>query len=209
VSLQEELAAIDLPSAFRPFIPDERDRLRRFAAKTVELRELSFVQQGSPTLHMKSGSEGFSYVLGPDVGRERVTSALVPVRILYRRDENISFVKTVELLVDHVDETRDDSAALRALLERARQGIAAVFSNTTIVFLDRGTDDGTLVDGRQIFEDWMYGDYLHDDEQRRERIEPYRFDGSQEFTFLQLLWSLAVGYIVFSELFVEPLLDKR
>ena len=87
--------------------------------------------------------------------------------------------------------------------------MAATFNSTPIGFADGTNADGTtkFLDGRQIFEDWMYADYLHDSEKRRLRIEPFRFDGSQEHTFLAILWMLAVNYVVFSKFFVEPLID--
>jgi hypothetical protein len=61
---------------------------------------------------------------------------------------------------------------------------------------------------REVFEDWMYGERLHDDEDRLARIAPFRDSGVHRFTALSVGTDLMRVYVSLSHWLLPPVLAE-
>jgi hypothetical protein len=93
--------------------------------------------------------------------------------------------------------------------------------NTSLIGLvteqrdEQGNVTSTHLDADQPFWDWVYGVYLHDDEEKLARVKQWSPIGAHRFMFLQMAWDLTSVYYGFTgivrEVLGEPVLvpDSR
>lgn len=211
--IKDRIASVDFEKALTPFSSVETKRLRRYALKTAELRNMTFVQTRPKKLNMSYDAEkGFTYEIVPEYSSEVVSAALPPIRLLSSTGNNIAFKNIIAMLRAHLRET-EAGKALAATLDHIETNTMAAFSQGIgIGFTLESTDaHGAQVSRqqttREVFEDWLNGEYMHDNEARIERLENLRDIGAHWFTFIVVAWEFAIRACAFGPLVVEPILD--
>lgn len=208
-----DTASLDLESALAKFERLELQRLRRYAEKADQLLKSRFLQE-QQTFNPSTDANGVVIYEITNASREVVSAVIPPLRLLYSQRDNVSFVRVRGLIGRHAA-TRGTKEAAR-LLEilnlyklRANQILSVDPDMGTYHVDERGEITPIHVPTtREIFEDWLYGEFLHADEERLARIDGWRSIGIHEFLFLSTARQLSVLYSEFSDRIVRPIVDR-
>lgn len=200
-------------SALTPFELSDIARLRRYAQKAHELRDSQFMRE--PQEFRPSTDEyGFVTYEISNASREVVSAIMAPLRLLYSQRDNVSFARTRAMIGQHAP--AQGTAAAECLRERLRdfkkglQEVMAVDPDMGQYQVDEAGEITTIHEPttHEIFEDWLYGEYLHDDEDRLARIESWRSIGIHEFLFLRTARDLVTVFADFASEIVSPILGE-
>jgi hypothetical protein len=147
---------------------------------------------------------------------ELVTAMVTRLRKLHVEGKSnaASFQRTVQMLRGHTEGRANASAEwFREVLD-AREADVERILKTSMIGLSRQTVDaaGNVVSNEAIqpdetFWDWVYGVYLHDDEDKLERVEEWKLLPVHQFIFLQIATNLARAYFAFTGI-VREVLDE-
>ncbi len=210
-------AAANTPLAFRhaltAFQRADLERLRRYHRKAEELRASHFLSEPQH-FRTRTDSRGQVAYEISNASREVVSAIVAPLRLLYSQRDNVSFNRIRAMIGRHASSPpTKDAAALLALLAfyktRLNQGMS--FDPDMGIFHVDEAGEVTPIHvptTREIFEDWLYGEFLHDDEERLSRIEDWRSIGIHEFLFLSTARELATLYVEFADRVVGPILNE-
>jgi hypothetical protein len=198
--------------ALVPFDPAELERLRRYARKAEFLRCSEFFRQPQSFSPVVNEDGVVSYTIG-NASAEMINAITPPLRLFYSQRDNISFARIGSMVGLHASQRATvDSAALLGSLKAFRQRLTEILSEDPdmgmYTFKDGAVTARHKPSMKEIFEDWLYGEYLHDDEARIARIEAWRGIGIHEFLFLSTARSLGAAYIDFASDVVEPILAE-
>jgi len=205
--------SLDLESALDKFGQVELQRLRRYVEKADELRGSQFLSEQQAFQPQTDHAGHVTYEI-TNATREVVSAIIPPLRMLYSQNDNVSFVRVRALIGRH--------AAARKTAEGDRLlEILTLYKLRANQILTFDPDMGMYEVGemgevtpthkpttREIFEDWLYGEFLHDDEERLARIEGWRSIGIHEFLFLSTARQLAVLYAQFGNRVVRPIVRR-
>jgi hypothetical protein len=198
---------IDFAQGLTSFTPEEQARLVRYTVRGKRLASCSFFERAKQgvNLNMSAGGELTStmrHVNGDD--DEAIDAMYQRLRIFYSpgRPTSCSFPRTIAMLREHsTAKGTPDSQMLLELLdqvvaweEQAATGGAGIGMVTETRQPD-GSKSTHTVEPREAFEDWMYGEHLHDDEDRLARISHFRAHGIHQFTALTVATDLANVYL--------------
>jgi hypothetical protein len=203
---------VRLRDALDPFDGHELRRLARYCAKASELRESQFLAEPQ-TIEASVGEPGpLTYEI-TNASRAVVNAVVPPLRVLYTPQEAASFARVRSLLAQHTGaRTSPSAAALHEALRSYKRSIADVMAFDPDMGMYNVNGGVVTVihkpSTREIFEDWLYGEYLHDDEDRLDRIDAWRSIGVHEFQFLQTMRGLATVYAAFATDLIQPILDQ-
>lgn len=206
--------------ALTPFAREEQARLVRYVVRAERLHRCSFWGR-QRSLTIKAGMDEpltFEMPDHDDPFDEATDAMFQRLRHFYQRGVKraASYERISGMLREHAKAagTAEADRLLQlldhcdALVENAAMsgpGIGLVrehFDEAT------GTTTSYPTTPREVFEDWLYGEYLHDDEDRLARIEPWRDLGAHLFTALAVARDLAQFYIAFSNDLVQRVLDE-
>jgi hypothetical protein len=130
------------------------------------------------------------------------------------RPGTASFPQTLEILRSHIKGRGDPSADwFHKVLDNKEARVAEIKSTSLIGLYAEsvGAEGQTVSEAaspEETFLDWLYGVYLHADEERLARVEFWRpLSGAHEFNFLQMADSLAREYYGFTGIVKEVLDD--
>jgi hypothetical protein len=214
------LDEINLADALTPFSRQEQARLVRYGVRAERLASCSFFKRDKPGLTMNMNpTEGFTAEMphAPDEDDEAIDAMYQRLRNLYSpgRSTAASFKRIVGLLRDHAAaKGSPDANALLSLLDEVEKAEERAATTGPGIGMVRETRDETgnvishSTHPREVLEDWMYGEHLHDDEDRLARIEPFRDIGAHRFTALSVATDLARVYVSFSRWIVARVLDE-
>ena len=202
---------LDLANALTAFEPAELARLRRYRKKTDELRHSRFMCEAQEFRPWTDENSIVFYEIS-NASREVVNAVVPPLRLLYSQRDTVSFARIRAMIGGHCSSRgTTDAESLRELLRLFKERVHKVMA----VDPDMGhyrVESGQVIEAhepttREIFEDWLYGEYLHDDEERLARIDRWRGIGIHEFLFLEAARELAAAYVDFADAIVSPILD--
>jgi hypothetical protein len=209
----------ELQKAFEPFSADESSRLRRYVELCEELRRSRFFDQYVQRLEIKASSDTISFDL-PYQDDEAVTTMAARLRKLHleERAGAASFPRTVRLLRQHAKRRRNPNGDwIRKLLEHFEKQVELA-TQTVLIGLARETTDAQgnviteAVTPDENFWDWVYGELLHDDVARRERLRAWAPIEAHRLNFLQIASSLGKIYYgssgIVREVLEEPALNS-
>jgi hypothetical protein len=179
-----------------PFAPAEVDAMRRHVRLADELRRSRYFAEQERRLHvtMDEGVMTSREMTLPDAGATRDMVAVL--RQLYGDSERASFASMAALLRAHAD---PDSADGRRLLEvvdafdEMRRRVLASWDLT-------GGQSSSPQPPSTVFLDWLYGEHLHSDAERAERIARYDHFRIYEWQFHWVAERLAALYTRFARL---------
>jgi hypothetical protein len=208
---------VDFAEALSPFSREEQARLVRYTVRAERLANCSFFERREQRLSANySVDEGLTVAMthAPVKEEDEAIDAMFQrLRIFYApgRARSTSFSRTMTLLRAHAEASPgDESAKLIGLLDAIKQteeraatsgpGIGMVIETR----LQDGSKSSRNVEPREAFEDWMYGEHLHDDEERLARIEPFRDHGVHRYVALAVATDLAHVYIWVSRWLLIP-----
>jgi hypothetical protein len=130
------------------------------------------------------------------------------------RSGTASFPRTVRMLRAHARGSSPSAQWFRHVLDNRETAVREATSTSLIGLVREHLDDeGNLVRTEEVpasepFLDWMYGVYLHDDEERLARVQSWAPQPIHRFGFLQMADALARIYYGFTgivnEVLVEP-----
>ena len=146
-----------------------------------------------------------SYAMPFGEDEDKITAMAARLRKLHTegRSGTASFSRTVGLVRSHVTPDRNSSAKwLETVLDHheTQAELATKGALIGLVVERQGPDGETVseeISPEQIFWDWLYGVYLHDDEDRLERVEAWQSIGAHKFNFLKTASDLAKVYYAF------------
>jgi hypothetical protein len=177
---------INFPNALTSFSGEEQARLVRYAVRAQRLSDCSFFNSGQGRTAVNSRVDKPTTVEMPhadDADDEVIDAMFQRLRILYApgRLSSASFTRTVQLLRIHARaKGTEDSRVLLKLLDElveTEKQVVEAGGGIGRVVETRGSD-GSLVScttpAREVFEDWLYGEHLRDDESQLVRIETFR-----------------------------------
>jgi hypothetical protein len=203
----------ELKQALTPFSPEEARQLRRYVQLATELKESAFFQQRRQSLEIKVSEEGTSFDLPHGEDEELITVMVARLRKLHTEGPSgtASFIRIVRLLRAHMFEVDNVSADwFRIVLDHYQSG-ADRASRTALIGLTIEPIDGQgkapiPISPEEMFWDWVYGVYLHDDPERLARVEAWKGIGAHKFNFLKIASDLTRVYFGFTG-FVQGVLD--
>jgi hypothetical protein len=203
-----------LAEALSPFTDEEAARLRRYVELAEQLKGSGFFQQGKAKFEIKSTPEGMSSELSHREDEEAVTVMVARLRKIHTegRSGTASFPRTLKTLRRHTEERANASADwFREVLDSREEDVKLVLSTSLIgLVVEHRDDEGNLVksvplEPDQPFWDWVYGVYLHDDEEKLARVKYWTPMGAHRFNFLQMAWDLTRVYYGFTGIVREVL----
>jgi hypothetical protein len=210
-----------LVQALAPFSSEEVRRLRRYIELANELRESRFFDQRVQKFEINVSPEGMTFDLPYGKDDELVTTMVARLRKLHTpgKPGTASFEQTSNLLRAHTD-GRDNASAdwFRRVLDHYHARVELAMRESLIGLVREQVDaEGKTVSEtvppHEMFWDWVYGVYLHDDEDRLARIEAWRLTGAHKFNFLKMASDLAKIYFSFfgivRDVLNEPSLAPR
>ena len=203
-----------LAEALAPFSDEEVDRLRRYVGLAKELKSSRFFQQPQ-NFEINFNQEGMRFEMPFGEDDEAVTVMVTRLRKLHvpGKPGTASFPHTARLLRAHTDGLTNPSADwFREVLDNRESAVADV-TNRSLIGLHREHTDraGTVVKSETVppdqpFWDWLYGVYLHDDEDRLKRVKSWAdLSPVHRFNFLQMAADLARVLYGFSGIVTEVL----
>jgi hypothetical protein len=202
----------ELHEAFEPFSKDEAGRLRHYIELCEKLRGSRFFDQYVQRFEIKASSDSISFELPYD-DDEAVTTMVARLRKLHleERPGAASFPRTVRLLRQHTQGRNNPSVDwIRKLLDHYEQQVDLA-TQAVVIGLSREVTDAQ---GNTISEpvtpdenlwDWVYGELLHDDADRRARLKAWAPIEAHRFNFLKIASDLAKVYYSFSGIVREVL----
>jgi hypothetical protein len=175
---------IAFADALRPFDGEEHNRLARYLQRVDKLTASRFFEsEGKITVSFKR-EEGWRTDTTYVDDEEAIDAMLQRLRILYApgRETAASYPRTTALLRAHILPTVEGGRLTDALNEydKIQKSILDEPDESHIGLAMVTTDEhGDEVARRVItpgeaFLDWLYGEHIHDDEDRLARIEPWR-----------------------------------
>jgi len=167
---------VPIAEAFAPFDAAETRRLRRFVRRIEQLRGSSFFETPGHRITATYAGGGLFNIRAESAGDEAVRAVIGPFRELYTDSEPTSAMAALKLLEGHAraaDRDRNERLikhlrALRTAIKKRRQ------QDPRGVSLDEQADGGSAaVPPRQIIDMWLYGEHLHYDLAKADRIEEH------------------------------------
>jgi len=191
--------AIDPLEAFSPFSHEEWGRLKRYRDRAKGLFGCAFIQQ-SQTQWALSAGVGQPMVSEIKAGEERdLDQALMLFRPLWLREESAGFWQVQAMVKRHAHQkgtaggrvaisyVKTYAKALNTLLSEAQSiGLREQRINAKGEIVA----EEDVVPGR-VFDDFLYGRYFHEDEERIKRIGDWPPSDAQRFIFLTSLKRVA------------------
>jgi hypothetical protein len=195
--------------ALTPFSETESRRLRRYVEHVKRLRHSSFFEQEGLGLEIKLTSASMSAEVLPRNahGDELVTTMVARLRNVHAvgRPGAASFPQIVGMLRSHAERKGNQhSRWLLKVLDREEATIRTILDVALIGLVHQRVDaEGNVISSESItpeqaFKDWLYGVYLHDDEERLMRVEQWKAIPVHRYTFLQTATQLSRAYYAFS-----------
>jgi hypothetical protein len=219
VDVAEEFPCLEdlaYAEALAPFSREEQLRLVRYTVRADRLARCSFWEreqkmtvtggegQGQPlTVEMPHAEDPFD---------EAIDAMFQRLRIFYQpgRKSAASFERIIDMLREHASvNSSAESEKFLGLLDECTQVHEKAASTSPGIELtieianSAGIQVSSTTDPREAFEDWLYGEYLHDDEVRLARIEQWRHLGGHLFVALAVARNLGRFYVSFSNNVVE------
>jgi hypothetical protein len=208
-------ANFSLRDALTAFSADEVVRLERYNRRATELKDSRFFQTPAKfTMNVVAGRDAtFDLARGED--EEQVTTMVTRLRNLHEegRPGTASFPRTVSLLRGHTKGKSPSARWFRVVLDDRQANVPHVTSRALIGLAREYVDkDGNVIRSEDVppdepFLDWMYGYYLHDDEERLARIQSWAPQPIHRFNFLQMASELARIYYGFTGIVKEVLAE--
>ena len=198
--------AFDPLAAFAPFSPGEWVRLERYRDRTRKLYECAFIQQPQ-TRWSLGGGTGQPMLSTVEAGDERdLHEALLLFRPLWLQEESAGFAKVQAMVKRHAHDkgTEDGRRAIDAV-KTYTKSLDIILSEPQLITLrerrvnSRGaTISEEEVTPRRVFDDFLYGLYFHEEEERIKRIGDWLNSDVQRFIFLTTLKHVAQVYTAFA-----------
>lgn len=198
--------AIDPIAAFAPFSPDEWARLERYRDRTRKLYECAFIQH-SQTKWSLSGETGKPVLSTVEAGDERdLHEALLLFRPLWLQEENAGFARVQAMVKRHAHDKGTDEARLAIdAVKTYTKSLDIILSEPQLITLRerRVNSEGAIVSEeevtpRRVFDDFLYGLYFHEEDDRIRRIGEWLHSDAQRFIFLTTLRHVARVYTAFA-----------
>jgi hypothetical protein len=167
---------VPIGEAFAPFDAAETRRLRRFANRVEQLRGSSFFETPGHQITATYAGGGLFNIRAESAGDEAVRAVIGLFRELYTDSEPTSAMSALKLLESHARSAgRDRNERLIEQLRALRTAIKARRQQDPRgVFLEEQADGGTAaVPPDQIIDMWLYGEHLHYDPAKADRIEEH------------------------------------
>lgn len=215
---ESEREPIHFASALTSFAEAEHERLARYLELVDKLVRARLWQAPAKFTMTWQREEAMQVSEAPwDKDPEGLDAMMPRFRNLYAsgRSTAASFPRALELIRSHVAVTTDGQrlAAELAEYESVRDRILETTPMGEIAMVTQD-DDGNVVERRVItpkeaLEDWMYGEHLHDDEVRLERLKPWRAFGVHRNVAVTTAWNLTQHYHHFAVVVVKPIVEER
>jgi len=197
---------INVAEAFTPFDGSEVGRLERYAKRTRELFETTFIQQGNTswTLKFERGGPLLSSMGGSD--ERELKEALMVFRPLYLEREEAGFGRIQAMVKRHAhDRGTEDGRRTIAIVKTYSEALKDIRRADDLMQLreERVDTEGAVVSTEtvtpaRVFDDFLYGHYFHEDEQRRARIGDDLPSEAQRFIFMSTVKRIARVYTGFA-----------
>jgi hypothetical protein len=197
---------VDWPHALTPFSAEERIRLERYVVRAERLSRASFWQRKKQSLNVRmavgeAATVEMAHVEGDD--DEALDAMFARLRQLWAKGRRTaaSYPRTVAILRDHAISKAPAGQTLLELLDAldAMQATAETSGPGIGLQSQAQHPDGTVtsrdVPPQEAFEDWLYGEFLHDDEERIARIDVFRPHGAHLYVALAVATNLAHVYV--------------
>lgn len=167
---------VPITEAFAPFDAAETRRLRRFVKRVEQLRGSSFFETPGHQITATYAGGGQFNIRAESAGDEAVRAVVGPFRELYTDSEPTSAMSALKLLESHARAA--DRECNERLIEQLRAVRRAIKERRQRdprgVFLEEQADGGSAaVPPHQIIDTWLYGEYLHYDPAKADRIEEH------------------------------------
>jgi hypothetical protein len=199
--------AVNPLEAFTPFASDETARLERYAARTRKLFECSFIQRAETTWTLTGGTGRAvtSSIAGAGADEDELHEALMLLRPLHLQNEKAGFAQIQAMTKRHAHEkgTPESKRALVAI-KSYTAALKHILRNPDLIQLreerldDTGEVDAQEVSPERVFDDFLYGIYFHEDEERISRIGDWLPAEVQRFIFLGTVKRVAQVYTGFA-----------
>lgn len=185
-----------------PLTADDRGAVERYLRLTNDLGRCRYftAEERSVSLRMTDGVEASFEMTLPDAGATRDMLGLL--RQLFGDKERASFASMLALLRAHANGNTPEGRELLDVVERFELLKQGVLDGWDV--LSRG--DQNLPPPLVVFLDWMYGEYLHSDADKAQRIKELNGSGVYHWQFHWVTERLAKLFVRLTEV-VRPLLD--
>jgi hypothetical protein len=204
----------ELKQALTPFSTDEARKLRRYVHLATQLKESGFFQQRCQSLEINFSEEGMSFDLPHGEDEELITVMVARLRKLHTEGPSgtASFIRIVRLMRAHTSAIDNVSADwFRTVLDHfqseAERASRSALIGLTIEPVNGKGKAPTPISPEEMFWDWVYGVYLHDDPERLARVEAWKGIGAHKFNFLKIASDLGKVYFGFTGI-VQEVLDE-
>ncbi len=192
--------------AFTPFSSDELRRLERYATRTHELFDCPFIQQEQVSLTLSGGSGLGLTTSFAGVQDQELRGALMLLRPLHLQTEKAGFAQVQAMMKRHArgKGTPEGKQAVAAVKSYTK-ALNSIRRDPELVQLREQRVDaaGTVLHERdvppeRIFDDFLYGLYFHEDEERIARIGDWLPSEIQRFIFIGTVRRVARVYTAFA-----------
>jgi hypothetical protein len=196
----------DLREALEPFTAEEVRQLRRYIELAQELRDSRFFEQYRQTFEIRFSEGTMTSELPFGEDDELITTMVARLRKLHspgREAGTASFERIVRLFRAHGDVIDNASADwFRKVLDHYQAQVELASTSALIGLAKERVDEegdtvSETVSPADMFWDWVYGVYLHDDPGRFARVQEWSFTGAHKFNFLKMASDLAKIYYSF------------
>jgi hypothetical protein len=199
--------AMDAAKAFSRFAPEEVRRLERYSARTRKLWGCPFMQESTTLSWTISGGvdEPTTSTLA-GVDERQLHEALMLFRPLHLQQEKAGFSQVQAMVKRHAYESGTDEG------KEAIEGVRSFTENLSHILGDQRliqlreqrvdtvgavVSEGGVTPAR-IFDDFLYGHYFHEDEERINRIGDWLPSELQRFLFVGTVHDVASLYVRFA-----------
>lgn len=195
----------DIVPAVTPFSPDEWSRMERYVQRADRLYHTPFIQKGNTSFRIEwDGSELSTQLDGADDAE--LVQALMLFRPLWLKEENAGFSRVQAMVKRHAHaKSSEQGRKLIEVVKTYTAGIDRILSDRELLALreERVDPAGNVVSAeevtpRRVFEDFLYGIYFHEDEERIARIGDGFHTEAQRFIFVSTVKHLARVYTGFA-----------
>lgn len=189
--------SFDIVAAVTPFSAEEWARLKRYVDRTRRLYETPFIQKGNTSLKLAwAGQELRTELDGGD--DKELAQALMLFRPLWLPQENAGFSRVQAMVKRHAHaKATPEGRELISIVKTYTAAIERILSDRELLALDEELVDSTgkrvnteEVTPRRVFEDFLYGLYFHEDENRIARIGEGLHSEMQRFIFVSTVKQL-------------------